>query len=371
MDNDRGEILHDNSDKKERRILDSVLDALNDDGIDPDLKRRMQSWFLSDFGDNAAKQDAFVRYAERIAPHMGELEPGDLKRFAELAARLGIPAPAGKGIATTERERAAVENGSMERRPASKMKRRITAWIWRCAAVVLPVAIAAAGFWLMSRDAEPDGLKMTVEASDGVRSLYLPDSSFVSVSPGSTLSYRESEDGSRAVDLSGEAMFMVRGDGGRSFSVSTENLTVNVRGTDFAVSEFSGSPYASVELFEGVVNVSAGGVDTTLRRGETLTRDNSANGVRIGVIPASRMIEKGYKPRLKFDRATVGEVIAALSAFHGIGIEAAPGIDVNTGSISGDIEDSTPEKALSTILRMWQPDLAQRREGDKIIIYRK
>lgn len=348
----KGDIPQNESYKKQERIIDSVLDALNDEGIDAGLKKRMQAWFLRDFEDNPAKQEAFVRYAAKIEPYRGELQSDDLARYDKLVSRLGIhPTNTYDNI------------GPRNRRPFASRVRRV-------AAILLPAA-AAAFFWLMPRSAEQDGFEITVAVSDMAQSAFLPDSSFVSVAPGSSVVYHDNADGSRSVELMGEAMFRVRKEGERSFLVATANMTVNVHGTDFAVSEFPGSPRGTVELYSGSVEVETDGVNTGLSRGETLSYDLATHDIGVSVIPASRMIERGYKPRLKFNRATFGEVMLALSAFHGIEIEINSELNTNAGSISGDIEGNTLESALRMILKMWGLNVAHRREGERIIIYRK
>lgn len=352
MDHDE-DISQNYSRLEKARIIDSILSALNDERIDPGLKKKMQAWILGDFDENPAKQDAFVRYAGKIKPHEGELTDEDLIKYKKLLSRLGIELPA--------------TNESI-----APPKRRSVSAVWKAAAILIPTAAAAAGFWFISGNTVPDGPpEMMIAASDQFRSAFLPDSSFVSVSPGSTVFYHEDGVESRMVDLSGEAMFRVRKDNGRSFSVSTTNMTVNVHGTDFSVSEYPGSPSGTVELYDGSLSVAAGGDSTTLSRGEMLSCDFSSHGADVSVIPASRMIEKGYKPRLKFNGATFGEVIASLSAFHGVEIEIAQGVNMNTGNISGDIESKTLENALRTIMKMWEQNVAQKSDGEKIIIYRK
>jgi len=339
-------------DRDLHKELDAIIDALLDDNIDPKLKSKIQSWFISDFADNHDKQEAFIRYADKLRPYLGELSEDDLLRYNELAAKLGLkPLPVKKNV-------------------RSPRRRLVLAKYWRVAAVLLP-AMVIISLWFLTLDKDSGSPEMRIAKSDHIQSVILPDSTFVSVSANSTILYYETEDESRQVDLSGEAMFMVRRDGTRSFTVSTTSMTVNVLGTDFIVSEFPESSYGTVELYDGSVDVETRGQHTVLSRGEKLSYNLTTHGIDVSIIPASRMIEKGYKPRLKFNNATFGEIIVALAAFHDIEIEIASEVNANTGNISGDIENNTLENALDTILKMWARNIAYKREGDKIIIYRR
>lgn len=333
-------------DSHRREELDSIIDALMDENIDPIIKSKIQSWFVSDFADDHGKQEAFTRYANKLRPYLKKLSGDFLSRYNELAVILGLQPV-----------------------PVRKCRRGSCRW---AAAILLPAAAFAVCWLMIPRTIKsPVGLEMRIAKSDRIQSALLPDSSLVSVGLNSTILYYETEGESRKVDLSGEAMFMVRRDETRSFTVSTTSMTVNVLGTDFVVSEFPGSSYGTVELYSGKVDVETQGSHTILSRGEMLFYDLSTRQIDVSIIPASRMIEKGYKPRLKFDNATFGEVIVALAAFHDIEIEIASGIDANTGSISGDIENNMLGNALDTIFKMWKLNVAHKREGDKIIIYRK
>ncbi len=329
-----------------------ILDALMDADIDPAVKAKMQSWFVADLEDNQDKQDAFMKYADKIKPYLGQLTGDALLRYNKLAEKLGL-----EQMSVTE-----------DVKPETP-KRRL-GYYWKVAAVLLPAALIA-GTWLFFMDRGAGSPEMRMAMSDKVQSAFLPDSSFVILSPNSTIYYYEAEDASRKVDLSGEAMFKVRKDKGRSFTVSTTNLTVAVRGTDFVVSEFPGSQAGMVALYDGSVEVGTGGINTKLSRGEMLTYDLATRHIEVSIIPSAQMIEKGYKPRLKFSDATFGEVIAALEAYHGVKIEVAPGLNPDKGNLAGDIENNTLEGTLNTILRMWEPDTVFKKEGEKLIIYRK
>ena len=77
---------------------------------------------------------------------------------------------------------------------------------------------------------------------------HLPDSTLVTLSPGSTLRYAYSNDASRRVEMTGKVYFDVARDESRPFEVSTGNSYVKVLGTSFQV-DASVSAGKAVEVY--------------------------------------------------------------------------------------------------------------------------
>lgn len=85
----------------------------------------------------------------------------------------------------------------------------------------------------------------------------LPDGSRVWLNAGSRLIYPEFfPDKTREVFLSGEAFFNVRHDAGRPFVVKTADIRVNVLGTQFNLSAYSGDQVIETVLTEGKIKIS-------------------------------------------------------------------------------------------------------------------
>lgn len=76
----------------------------------------------------------------------------------------------------------------------------------------------------------------------------LPDSTQVTLSPGSTLRYAYSKDASRRIEMTGKIYFDVTRDESRPFEVSTGNAFVEVLGTSFQV-DVSVSGGKAVEVY--------------------------------------------------------------------------------------------------------------------------
>jgi len=346
-----------------------IIDALMDEDIDPKIKAKMQRWFIAE-KDSAKKQEAFLKYADKLEPYTGALKGDTLIRYNRLANILGLKLASVKPVlvepASSERfssEKSAPGGGSVKRLGRSG---GFPGW-WRVAAVVIPalVIIGAGLFYLMGRHSE--SVELRIASADTAQSALLPDSSSVTVSPGSTLLYRESV-GERKVELSGKALFKVKHDVARPFSVSSLNMKVQVLGTIFSVSDFPKDTLDIVSLYNGHVSIETDNAANTMSAGERLTYNSVTHEIRISIIPASEMIAKGYKPRLVFDHATFSEVFEALSAYYNVKIETAPGLKLAGGALTVDLEDEPLEESLGLLLKLGGKSLSYNIEEGKVII---
>ena len=85
----------------------------------------------------------------------------------------------------------------------------------------------------------------------------LPDGSFVTLAPGTTLRYqRAATTGRRIAYLKGEAFFDVFHDEQHPFSVLTDQVVSTVLGTSFRVRAVAGQPNVQVQVRTGAVRVS-------------------------------------------------------------------------------------------------------------------
>lgn len=88
------------------------------------------------------------------------------------------------------------------------------------------------------------------------QTILLPDGSTVQMNASSYLRYPEKFDKkSREVYLDGEAFFNITSDKRRSFTVHTDQQTINVVGTSFNVLGYSSDPYTVTTLVTGKINL--------------------------------------------------------------------------------------------------------------------
>jgi ferric-dicitrate binding protein FerR (iron transport regulator) len=125
------------------------------------------------------------------------------------------------------------------------------------AVFLLPVLSVAATYLYMKKNISAEDVKFveyTVPNGE-MRSLVLPDSSAVRLNSGSVLIYPEHFGRTRQVYLNGEAYFSVVHNDRQPFIVTTGDLEVEVLGTVFNISSYTGSESSSATLEEGKINV--------------------------------------------------------------------------------------------------------------------
>lgn len=141
-------------------------------------------------------------------------------------------------------ERINATNRQAEAAPAAPQPARVVSLWWRAAAAVAGILLIAGAWWYTSYD----GREVSYRTGFGeTHKIVLPDSSVVTLNANSMLTLGNWED-DREVWLQGEAFFSVRkkrratGDAAPvKFIVHTNTLDVNVLGTEFTVSERSGT----------------------------------------------------------------------------------------------------------------------------------
>src|SRR5215207_5132794 len=139
-------------------------------------------------------------------------------------------------------------------------------WI-RIAALVIVLAGAAAGAYLLTRPAEKEQVQAV--AGNSVRIDTLADGSVVTLNKGAALRYPKKFTGnSRRVELEGEAFFTVMPNRDHPFIVHVDGVTVEVVGTSFNVRTYEAGTEVIVET--GTVRVRKKGQSVLLRPKEKL-----------------------------------------------------------------------------------------------------
>ncbi|MBJ6108437.1 FecR domain-containing protein [Hymenobacter sp. BT523] len=164
-----------------------------------------------------------------------------------------------------------------------------------------------------------------------VQAFQLPDSSRISLHPGSSVRYTTAFAGPRReVHLVGEAFFQVSKNPRRPFLVFTKEVVTTVLGTSFRVKAYADGKEASVSVREGKVSVQA-------REGAQLDA-SPAHPAAAGVVllPNQQVVYSASQRRLKkelvdrpvvlapqpfeFEERPVVEVLAALEKAYGVDI---------------------------------------------------
>ncbi len=388
-----------------RSKVEKLIDIMFSEAEVPEESMARMRWWLS--GSENEEEKSAALYAKFIEKFKFNPEPVLAPAlWPELARRLGLdetPVAASydplasrgsdaemAGVVTESMSETAQETlQSWESGAQTRQKLFLRRTILRVAAVLAPVALVLGGvWWMLSRGPQSD--IVAIEVPEGTtQTIDLPDGSRVEAEGGSTVSWdAKTFADNRAVALSGEALFDVAeatgNDGSRiPFTVETDDLAVNVLGTVFRLAENSGADdsRAAVSLYEGSVGVKvaayagegepeAAPAETILARGERLKVNTATGELQTELIPASEMAEHGVIPLLRFEEATLGDLIVAFELNFEVEIEVAEGVDTAAGRYSADFEGTELDDVLKMLSRI-DPGLSWQTDGDVISVRKR
>ena len=193
-------------------------------------------------------------------------------------------------------------------------KPRVMRLKWVPAAAV--AAVVLIGVFLFQHSPKNTWNELTAQSS--IVTGLLPDSTSVTLAPGSTLKYRNFSGKSREVQMSGKIYFDVARDEARPFEISTDNSYVKVLGTSFQVDATAGNQKAvKVDVMSGKVlfarSEDSQGVILTKGMGATL-----ANGALAPVLETKDNINSIAWKRgtFIFDNTPLKEVLNTLSKHY-------------------------------------------------------
>lgn len=184
--------------------------------------------------------------------------------------------------------------------------------IFSLAAAILLLLIV--GRWYYS-SAPAEWVHITTAYGETARCV-LPDSSFVWISPGSTISYHKTFKGdSREVRLCGEARFRVTKEERKPFTVRTATCTVQVLGTLFQLSDYPEDQQAIARLEEGKIEVSPSpGKTYALSPRQKITIDKTTRA--ISILPTR--ITDWEEGALVFEDIPLADIFQALKRHYGV-----------------------------------------------------
>jgi transmembrane sensor len=160
----------------------------------------------------------------------------------------------------------------------SSKKQNFKPWRYYAAAAVLIFALAGTGIYFNTDFVSNDAslAENVIENSTTItKTIALPDSSRVELSPNSKIVYANNFAVNRKIEVIGEAYFKVKKDKKHPFQVFCNETTTTVLGTSFTVKE-NDQKEVSVELYEGSVqmNVENQNKKWILKPGEKFTYGN-------------------------------------------------------------------------------------------------
>jgi len=161
----------------------------------------------------------------------------------------------------------------------SSKKPKFKIWRYAAAAAVLVFALIGTGLYF-NRDSVTQNTIVATNVIENktskIKTVFLPDSSRVELSPNSKLTYADNFQTNRKIEIEGEGYFKVQKDKKHPFQVFCKETTTTVLGTSFTVKGNSENS-VSVSLFEGSVEMSVKNQDKKwiLVPGETFTYANN------------------------------------------------------------------------------------------------
>lgn len=161
--------------------------------------------------------------------------------------------------------------------PSKKKKFKI--WRYAAAAAVL-VLMSIGSVMYMSKDPLQNEVFLSCTVIENttikVKTILLPDSSKIELSPNSKISYANNFVKNRKIEMEGEAYFKVKKDKEHPFQVVCNETTTTVLGTSFTIKE-SNQKEVTVALYEGSVQMSVKNNNNKwiLKPGEKFTYANN------------------------------------------------------------------------------------------------
>jgi len=181
------------------------------------------------------------------------------------------------------------------------------------------------------------------KASGEVLEITLPDASKVWLKNGSEISYSERKP--RNVSLKGEAFFMVSTDSSNPFTVTTNELTATVLGTQFNIN--SDDRESDVQVVEGKVLVGSLGKEVTLGKGQQVNVSIAKQTVKKSEISNYNFMS--WKTGvLVFANTPISIVLADIERHYNIDVDLADP-QLNICQLSLTLKDLSVDESLDII----------------------
>ena len=174
----------------------------------------------------------------------------------------------------------------------------------------------------------------------GVYQLILADETKVWLNSETVLSYPVAfADGSREVQLNGEAFFDVKADKERPFIVNAGSTAVKVYGTQFNVMCYGNDKLMETSLVEGSIAMLKGGNEMLIKPGEQAQITKASGNMIVRKINTD--VYTAWKDGIfRFDEMTLGEMAVKLSRWYNVDFFFA-GTEVKKKRFTGGVRRET------------------------------
>ena len=205
---------------------------------------------------------------------------------------------------------------------AKIQRRRRRRTLLRAAAVLVPIIIVASlAWWVNARFdlfSSPQYSEIVAENGNCTQVVF-QDGTHVWLKGGSKIKYPSKFAwGERRVEIDGEGYFKVEKDSRRPFVVVSPHGEVQVTGTEFNISADAASKQTLVTLYSGSVAFSVGEKKYSLSPGDQLAYSATNGEVSITQPATINDFSIWRHNLLKFNRASLQEVVAQLKEWYGV-----------------------------------------------------
>lgn len=238
----------------------------------------------------------------------------------------------------------------------------------RVAATVSILALSLFAIWKIVGKKKFSETTENIVFSSGDKNVHflLPDSTSVWLNTNSTIEYTTEFDTKREVKLRGEAFFDVRKKDKQNFTVRTEHLSIQVKGTRFNVQAYEAQD-ENATLEEGEIVLTVKGEQRTyaMAPGDQITVKKEQQKVVFAKVDPSDY-SAWKEDKIIFDNALLGDIILKLENRYHVDI-----IIDDTIARREHLTMTIEQEPIEEILEMIQLSsrLNYRKENDQIIIY--
>ncbi len=214
------------------------------------------------------------------------------------------------------------------------------------AGIAILAGLTAALYFIFQNKKTVEKLQFTTTTGE-VKSFTLPDGSSLWLGENSRVSFPAEFEGGRNIDLEGLAFFKVVKNN-TPFRVNAGLLSVEVTGTEFSVSNYSGNPEAEVTLVEGAVNItdSKGVFIKKLKPNEKFSFNKATGSFQILNVNA-RELTLWKEANLVFNNTPLNEIATQLGNRYDVNIRVDKNAEAYNFTFS--LSNETLDQALTLI----------------------
>ena len=282
-----------------------LLTAILDEKTPESLRIDMTDWFCSNWSTNEKYAALEQIMHEQLQPNYSN-DPFAAQKLKELKARLK----------KMEKEQLVASPMPIHSKRPSYLGNLL-----KVAAVLVPILIisGSAYFGLGQKSSETFTVPVaetTIETAKGTqKEVFLPDGTHVWINSDSKITYPESFDAERYVQLEGEAYFEVQHNTEKPFFVRTKHINIKVLGTKFNTSAYPDNKNTTVSLLEGLVEIKNGENTFRLNPDEKFTYNYNTGSISIGQFSD---INNWHSDIIYTKRKTLDELFQLIENYYGV-----------------------------------------------------